>query len=185
ISAHEFEVFVAELFESTRSSVDNLHVTVHDQVAGVDGTYEFDATIRYRLLGMDFVVLVEAKRHANPIKREHVQALHSKLQSVGAHKAVLVATSYFQSGAIAFAKTHGIALVTVTEGRFTYETKSIDHPPQLSRDQAAEHFGLPTFVGHCFSAGDDAGTTHVTLMSTEHPEYVAELLLALPSVPLS
>jgi hypothetical protein len=40
---------------------------------------------------MDFLMLVEAKRHKNPIKRELVQVLHSKLRSVGAHKAAMIA----------------------------------------------------------------------------------------------
>jgi hypothetical protein len=181
ISPSEFEQFVVELFQSAASSVVDLRITLHEKVDGVDGSYNFDATVRYRLLGVDFLVVVEAKLHKHPIKREFVQALHSKCLGVGAHKGVLVATSPFQRGAIEFAKVHGIALVVVTEGRFTYETRSVDQPPPPSRTEAAERLGLPTFVGHCLARGDKPGTTRVALMSTEFPEYVAEHLLAVPA----
>lgn len=73
---------------------------------------------------MAFLVLVEAKRHANPIKRELVQVLHDKRQSVGAQKAAMIATAPYQRGALDYAKTHGITLATVTEGRFIYATRS-------------------------------------------------------------
>jgi hypothetical protein len=36
---------------------------------------DFDATVRYQLAGMSFLVVVEAKLHKNPIKRELVQIL--------------------------------------------------------------------------------------------------------------
>jgi hypothetical protein len=146
-------------------------------IRGVDGEYDFDATVRYELAGMAFLTLVEAKLHKNPIKRETVQVLHQKLLSVGAHKAVLVSTAPFQAGALRFAVTHGIALVTVTEGRFTYETRAAVQPPPLTREQARDDFGLPTFVGHGYSTGDERGSISVMLMSPEYPEYLAEHLL--------
>jgi hypothetical protein len=52
--------------------------------------------------------------------------------------------------------------------------------PILSREEARELFGLATFVGHCYGPGDTLTSTRTTLISTEHPEYVCELLLAVP-----
>jgi hypothetical protein len=126
-------------------------------------------------------VVIEAKYHKNPIKRELVQVLHSKVQSVGAHKGVLVATAPFQRGALDFAKAHGIALVAVTEGRFTIKTKAAEPSPTPSRDQARELFGMPTFVGHCYHHGGAPDSTSVTLVSTERPDLIREAVLALPS----
>ncbi len=60
---------------------------------------------------MDFLVLV--KLHRNPIMREVVQVLRDKVQSVSAHKGVLVSSAPFQRGAIEYADAHGIALVHV------------------------------------------------------------------------
>lgn len=173
----EFEEFVVGLFRATVPLVNDLRVTLHETVRGIDGEYDFDGTIRYRLLGIDFLVLVEAKMHRSPIKREVIQTIHSKLESVGAHKAVVVSTSPFQRGALELARVHGVALVTVTEGRFTYEARSAGGGAELSREQARELFQLETFVGHCYSAGSTGGSTQVTLMSPQHPEHIVTQLL--------
>ncbi len=109
----EFETFVAELFGQASPYVDGLMVTPQERIRGVDGDYDLDATVRYRWAGMDFLVVVEAKRHTGAIERQFVQVLDSKRASVGAHKAVLVSTAPFQSGAIEFADVHGIALVHI------------------------------------------------------------------------
>lgn len=177
ITATEFEKFVVELLGATSPLLDNFKVTMHEVVSGVDGKYDFDATIRYELAGMAFLVLVECKRHKNPIKRELVQVLHQKVQSVGAHKGAMFSTAPYQSGALEFAKTHGIALATVTEGRFTFETRSASPPPALSREKAFKNLGLPTFIGHSYSRGDDPNWLRVTALSTECPEDVAEQIL--------
>ena len=183
MTAREFENFVADAFEQATPYVDDLRVTLHDTVEGTDGTYDFDATIRYTLAGMDFLVVVEAKRHSYPIKREAVQALHSKLESVGAQKGVLVSTAPFQNGALEFALVHGIALVKVTEGRFTYETKSSARTRLLSRGEALRILGLPTFVGHCYRTGSEPGSIACTVV-TGQPEDAARLLLGVQPAPL-
>jgi hypothetical protein len=129
-------------------------------------------------------VLVEAKLHKNPVKRELVQVLHQKVQSVGAHKGLMVSTAPYQTGAVIFAKAHGIALVTVTEGRFVYETRDALPVSQTSREEAAERFSPPTFVGHYYGPGDEPGFTRVWLLSpdsADYPRHVAELLLGRPS----
>jgi hypothetical protein len=93
ITPEEIEEYVAQLLSSTEPLVDNLTVMIHDKIEGSDGAYDFDATVRYQLAGMSFLVLVEAKRHKNPIKRELVQVLHQKVQSVGGHKGVMISTA--------------------------------------------------------------------------------------------
>lgn len=99
--------------------------TEHQEVVpGPDGEYEIDVTARFSALGMDFLVLVECKYHKNPIKREALQALHSKMLSVGAQKGAVFSVSGFQSGALDFATAHGIATVLVVDGRALYVTNS-------------------------------------------------------------
>lgn len=177
ITPAEFETFLAEIFGSVKESVESLDVRVRDRIQGVDGVYVFDVTIRYRFAGADYLTVVEAKMHKNPIKRELVQILHSKALSVGAHKAIIISTARYQRGALELAKTHGIALVSLTEGRFTYETRAAFPPPVLSREEATERMGLRAFVGHAYGSGENTGSTSCTLISVEHPEYVKALLL--------
>ncbi|WP_460948354.1 restriction endonuclease [Spirosoma daeguense] len=77
--------------------------------------------------GGRITVLAECKKYKTPVKREKVEILYSRLQSLGAHKGMIFSTSGFQLGAIEFAAKHGIALVRLREGKFSYETKSHDH----------------------------------------------------------
>lgn len=177
ITPAEFETFVAELLGCLSSSVENFRVTLHEIIEGVDGTYDFDATLRFRFGGMDFLVVVEAKRHSGPIKRELVQVLRDKAVSVGAHKAILISTSYFQSGAIRYAKTHGVALVFVTEGRFTFETRAAVPIPKPTREEALAMFDIPVFVGIHIGPGGSEGSTMLSVIGVDDPGRVAEVLL--------
>jgi len=183
ISPAQYEQFVGDLLRAGGTNLENMRVAEHETIKGVDGTYDFDATVRFRFLDVDFLVVVEAKRYANPVKRDVVQILHAKVQSVGAHKAVLISTAPFQRGALRYAETHGIALVTVTEGRFSIETRAAGPAPLLTREQARELYDVPTFVGVYLGAGDTPGSTMSAIIGTDTPGRVRELLYGLPSEP--
>jgi prephenate dehydratase len=64
----------------------------------------------------------------------------------------------------------------VTEGRFTFLSRSADSPPALSRQEAAERYGLPIFVGFAVEAAD-AGTTRFRIVSTEYTDHLLPVLL--------
>lgn len=82
---------------------------------------------------------------------------------------------------MSFAKTHGIALVKVTEGRFTYETKSIGGSHGLSREDALEHMGLPYFVAIHIGRGDGPKTTRAGVIDpTSDGAWIAEHVLGAP-----
>lgn len=170
----QFESFVVATFEQVSPAVDHLQVRLHERIESPDGDYDFDATVRFELGGLAFLVLVEAKFHRNPIKREVAQILSSKVQSVGAHKGVIVSTAPFQSGTLRYAAAHGIALVKVTEGRFTIETRSADPDVGATRFDARQ-WGIPDLVGYAYTALDGGGVQRT--MVTEQPVYAAELLL--------
>lgn len=172
----EFEQFVVDMFRAAEPDVGPVKVTLHDRIEGVDGVYDVDGSVRFRHLGMDFVVLIEAKMHAHPIKREVVQILHQKVQSVGAHKGVVVSTARFQRGALEFAKVHGVALVEVTEGRFTWLERSGSATAPITQEEAIRR-GIEPLAGQAYTAGDGDGSTSVTLVSPECGDHVAELLL--------
>jgi restriction system protein len=125
LSPADYERAVADLVRDSGQEVTDWQVRHLDSVEGVDGTYIIDVTVRFRLLGADYLTLFECKRHASPVKREHVQVLHDKLRSTGAHKGVVVAASGFQSGALSYAETHGIACVRLLDGAWTYETRDL------------------------------------------------------------
>ncbi len=91
-----------------------------------DGSYQIDGLIKFSLLGVSYTTLVECKHYKAPIKREHIQILFDKLRAVDAQKGIFVTTSYFQSGAIKYASEHGIALISIIDGKLTYQARSED-----------------------------------------------------------
>ncbi|WP_090934389.1 restriction endonuclease [Nonomuraea jiangxiensis] len=152
----EFEEFVQRTFQSMIPAIEDLRVTLHEIIRGVDGTYDFDVTVRYQLFGLSFLVLAEAKRHLNPIKRELVQILHQKQQSVGAHKAVMFSTAPYQSGAVSFAQTHGIALILVSKTSLVFKSRS-------QHDYVFPYLPQPSCIDACLWDGyilDEAERTN-------------------------
>src|SRR5690606_19469117 len=125
LSPADYERAVEDLVRASGHEVLNWQVKHLDPVEGVDGTYIIDVTVRFRLMGADFLMLFECKRHASPVKREHVHVLRDKLQSTGAHKGVVVAASGFQRGALEYARIHGIACVRLVDGAWTYESRDL------------------------------------------------------------
>lgn len=99
-----------------------------------------------------------------------------KVQSVGAQKGVMFSTSHFQSGALAYAKTHGIALVFVTEGRLTIERRSADDLPPLSKE-VTEEWGVEPIAGTYYGMGDSEGSTVCAYIGPDRPDLVTTYLL--------
>ena len=79
-----------------------------------DGKYQIDIYASFIALGCEIKILCECKRYKNPVNRDKVVILHKKLDSLGAHKGILMTNNRFQSGAIQYAKEHGIALIKVS-----------------------------------------------------------------------
>jgi Restriction endonuclease len=134
ITPKAYEEAVAVIAQSMNLDLVGWEVKHLDPVEGLDGTYTMDVTARFQLAGMDFLILFECKRHKDPVKRSDVQVLLTKLQSTGAQKGVVVAATGFQSGALEFAKAHGIACVRLVDNAWTYITRhtATTTPPVLT-----------------------------------------------------
>lgn len=91
-----------------------------------DGIYQIDGEIKFTLMGVNYDTLVECKHYSNPVERKEIQVLYDKIRATGAQKGIFVTTSSFQSGAIKYATKHGIALVSIEDGKMQYHTRSMD-----------------------------------------------------------
>lgn len=121
LTPRRFERQVKAWLESVAKPLEAFSAKHLDSIHGADGEYTIDVTARFRALGgASFLIVAECKKHKNPIKREAVQALRDKQQSVGAQKAMVFSTSSFQRGAIEYAGKHGIALVQIVSGQAVY-----------------------------------------------------------------
>ena len=143
ISPTEFELLVKEYIEGAGKELKDFKATHNVYLIKSDGEYQIDVYAEFEVLGASFKVLIECKRHKSEIKREVVQLLYDKLRATGSQKGMVFSTSGFQSGAFKFAEEHGIALIRVIEGRYTYATKSggeqtYDPPPWAD---------IPKYVG--------------------------------------
>jgi restriction system protein len=124
ITAAEFERLVRDWILKQGGELTSLEVKHNVKVEAYDSTYQIDVLAKFQAFaGAEFIVLIEYKKYRNAVEREVVQVLHDKVRSLGAHKGMLFTTTGFQSGAIKYAKAHGIALVSIIEGA-TYETRS-------------------------------------------------------------
>ena len=125
LTPEKFEMQVVDWLQAAGNMLDKFKVTHRKTLSGDGGDYEFDAVVECTVLsGARLTILVECKRHSRPIEREKINLIHAKLRAVDAHKAIVFSTSGFQSGAIKYATSKKIALVTLVDGSFLYQTRS-------------------------------------------------------------
>jgi restriction system protein len=135
ISADEFEKLVKSWFESCSTGLTSFEAHHRDKLSGMDGEYEIDVSLRFKLFGgAEILALVECKRHTHPIDRFYVQVLKDRKESLGAHKAFLVSTSSFKSGAITYASKNGIALIQIVDGSVMYIQDSLTDRFEIPKD---------------------------------------------------
>ncbi len=138
MTSSEFEQFCLEHLEGVSNSIPN-SIFEHNVIENThDGDYQIDGRITFHYLGVNYLTLVECKMYKGPVSREKVQILYDKLRAIGANKGVMMTSSYFQRGAIKYAKEHGIALIKVVEGKLTYEVRAtgiedLQYPDYLPR----------------------------------------------------
>lgn len=115
ISPTEFEKYCLEILKAYAESeaLTDFNIAHDEKIKTTDGEYQIDIYAEFTALSVKFKVLVECKRYSRPIEREKIIILADKIQSLGANKGVLISTSGFQSGAVEYAKTHGIALIQI------------------------------------------------------------------------
>lgn len=133
------------------SIIHNKHLSAHD------GNYQIDIYAEFTALGVRFKVLCECKRYKNKVKRDIVSSLHGKMASLGTHKGIILSTSGFQSGAIEYAKKHGIALIQVDDYNFNHISHSSGNEVHDENDPfyyMETH--MPTYVAYdCTTDADE------------------------------
>jgi restriction system protein len=165
LTPEQFEIEVKNIIETSGLGLSQFSVQRLEKMDGTDGTYEIDVSARFRALGADFLVLIECKHHRYPVKRDVVQVLYDRIRAVGAHKGMVFSTAGFQSGAVKYAKTHGIALVEINEGRTEYVSRG-----------PGETFRTPAwYQGWVVDVSDDDHITY-KLISRSEPEILFPML---------
>ena len=150
-----FEEHVRRWLEGAGASLDDFSVQRLETLEGSGGEYEMDVVARMTVFGgAEIIILIECKHHRNPIKREVLNALESKLRDIKAHKAMVFSTVRFQSGALDFARAHRIATLLVSDEGATYETRSRDSRPTPTPNRAVAWVCEQTPQGESYSRID-------------------------------
>lgn len=108
-----------EKFEDLTAKIYNLlgkqgyEVKRNVKLPGPDGDRQIDILIEGKLGPIDVRTIIECKDYKSLINVTKVDELHSKMQDVKAHVAILVARKGFTKGAVKKAKRLGIKLNTV------------------------------------------------------------------------
>jgi restriction system protein len=153
LSPKQFEEQVNSWLRRTlsRDGVQSFTIEPQGTATGDGGEYAIDSLVSITLLrGARLVILAECKHLKRPVERDELLILEGKLRAVGAHKGMLFSTGGFQSGALDYAASQGIATLTVVNGRFMYETKTAEfdaEPPSWVK--------LPDFAGIVLRATPD------------------------------
>ncbi|MCU1336349.1 MAG: hypothetical protein JWO19_1930 [Bryobacterales bacterium] len=157
ITPKDFELQVRDWLTRGAMHAEDWKATHQEKVAGQGGEYAVDVVVRLTLFsGALLVVLAECKHQGRPVARDEVLALESKLRDTGAHKGMLFSTSGFQEGAIKLARARGIATITVVEGRWLYETRSLYSDSVVPPPWA----NLPRFAGQRLTPLENGYSCH-------------------------
>lgn len=155
ITPKEFEKYSLNLLKEQTQGLENLEIQHNVIIQKSDGNYQIDGKIQFDVMGIRYVTLVECKHYKNAITREKVQVLYDKIRAVGAHKGILISTSSFQSGAIKFAKEHGIALIQIVEADLTYEIRTKTNVIMMDACKSLYNNGQP-YIG-IMQIGSESG----------------------------
>jgi len=103
ISPKEYEKQVVSWLQRSKGTLVSFNVQHLKYLEGSGGNYEFDAVAEFSIFeGAKIIILIECKRYSKPVQRGKMLELYAKLEDVKAHKAMMFATSGFQSGALEF-----------------------------------------------------------------------------------
>jgi len=117
ISPMEFEIFCFDVIKAYAEAdgLKNFSIVHDKKIKTHDGEYQIDIYAEFTAVLVTFKIIFECKRYSRSVEREKIVILADKIRSLGINKGVLISTSGFQSGAIEYAKAHGIGLLQIID----------------------------------------------------------------------
>lgn len=116
-----YEKLVQEIYQqfvncgNEAASIRQIDVQHNVSVMGMSGTeHQVDIYWEIEMAGTIYKTIVEVKDWSTPVKKEQLLTFNSLLQDIpGYPKGIYVSRGGFQSGALTYAKAHGIHLVII------------------------------------------------------------------------
>lgn len=155
ITPIEFEKFCLDILKNyaVEEHLNDFVIQHNVKKNAPDGTYQLDIFASFTALGVELKILCECKQYTSPVKRERVELLEGRLKILGMHKGILLSTSGFQSGAIQYAKAHGIALIQVFDHSCQKHSNSVDPYTEVDEKDPLKYIedNWPPYRAICFS----------------------------------
>lgn len=158
ITPKEFELFCMKILKNyaAEEGLNDFKIEHDAKIKTHDGTFQIDIFASFTALGVEFKILCECKQFSSKVKRERVELLEGRLRDLGMNKGVLLSTCGFQSGALKYAKKHGIALIQV----FDKDCVAVSHSGGPNQEEGNDPFlymekRMPPYRAICFSSKNE------------------------------
>ena len=117
---HEVEIFVVR--ELRKAGLDPAGMKVRDRTrgSGGPGDYAVELLCSLRIADSDHRLLIECRNEQAPLTAPLVEALHAKLADAKAQYTMMFSTSGFDAEAVRTARTLGVPLLAVTDGKTAF-----------------------------------------------------------------
>jgi restriction system protein len=117
---HEVEIFVVR--ELRKAGLEPKAVKVRERTRAADTSddYVVELSCSLRIGDADRDVLIECRNHRAPLDAGAVETLHAKLPAAKAQYAMLFSTSGFEPDAVRTARTLGMPLLAVADGKSAF-----------------------------------------------------------------
>jgi hypothetical protein len=118
---HEVEIFVARELRKAGVELSGLSVVSRVQVDKRDeDNFIVDLSGVLRVKDADRAMLVECRNQRDPVRREDVEAFDARLVAAKAEHGIMFSTSGYEPAAVRDAKSRGLPLLVVTDGKVAF-----------------------------------------------------------------
>jgi hypothetical protein len=116
LAQHVFQQIVNLKPQLTSEGVKTIEVQRNRVIAGRGSTHQIDVLWEFEFGGVNYLTIIEAKDWATPVPQEKLFAFKAVLDDIpGQPRGIFVSRSGFQSGALEYAKHHGIKAYELRE----------------------------------------------------------------------
>ena len=145
--AHEVEIFVTRELRKAGLAPATMKVRDRRHAAGKSDDYVVELGCSLAVGDSDTFVIIECRNESTAVSTAAVEALQANLRQVKAQHGMMFSTSGFAPDAIRAARTLGIPLLAVTDGKTAFARSPwgmAGDPPAWVPEYMAELVGLET-----------------------------------------
>ena len=147
---HEVEIFVVRELRKAGLEPSAIKVRDRSRTPGEGDAYRVEMGCSLHIGDADRQILIECRNEPVPVGSAAVDALHAKLPVAKAHHAMMFSTTGFEPSAIRTARTLGIPLLGVADGKLAFARSAwgmAGDPPAWVPEYMAEFVDLDV-AGH-------------------------------------